>query len=148
MPIFALGVGTEQGAFVPADTTLPADSGATWHLDNIGRPVISRLRAEELRRIAQATNGLYAQWDDPRAVSTIAAGIQKLAARPLGVETQEEPDERFQWPLAVAILLLAADLLRFPLPGARALRTATLALVPLLSSCIADWPQLSRAARD
>jgi Ca-activated chloride channel family protein len=148
MPIFALGVGTEQGAFVPPDTTLAADSGATWHLDNIGRPVISRLRAEELQRIAQATNGLYAQWDDPKAVATIAAGIQKLAARPLGVETQEEPHERFQWPLALAILLLAADLLRLPLPGARALRTAAIVLVPLLSSCIADWPRLSRAARD
>ncbi|MFL5506206.1 MAG: VWA domain-containing protein [Gemmatimonadales bacterium] len=148
MPIFAIGVGTQQGAFVPPDSTLPADSGATWHLDNIGRPVISRLRAEELQRIAAATNGLYAQWDDPKAVATIAAGIQRLAARPLGVETQEEPDERFQWPLAFAILLLAADLLRLPLPRLRALRPAAFALLPFLTSCIADWPALSRAASD
>ena len=148
MPIFAIGVGTGQGAFVPPDSTLPADSGATWHLDNIGRPVISRLRADELQRITAATNGLYAQWDDPKAVATIAAGIQQLAVRPLGVETQEEPDERFQWPLALAILLLAADLLRLPLPGPRALRPAGLALLPFLTSCIADWPALSRAASD
>ena len=148
MPIFAIGVGTQQGAFVPPDSTLPADSGATWHLDNIGRPVISRLRAEELQRITAATNGLYAQWDDPKAVATIAAGIQRLAARPLGVETQEEPDERFQWPLALAILLLAADLLRLPLPRRRALRPAVIALLPCLTSCIADWPALSRAASD
>ena len=148
MPIFAIGVGTQQGAFVPPDCTLPADSGATWHLDNIGRPVISRLRAEELQRITAATNGLYAQWDDPKAVATIAAGIQRLAARPLGVETQEEPDERFQWPLALAILLLAADLLRLPLPRRRALRPAVIALLPCLTSCIADWPALSRAASD
>ena len=148
MPIFAIGVGTQQGAFVPPDSTLPADSGATWHLDNIGRPVISRLRAEELQRITAATNGLYAQWDDPKAVATIAAGIQRLAARPRGVETQEEPDERFQWPLALAILLLAADLLRLPLPRRRALRPAVIALLPCLTSCIADWPALSRAASD
>ena len=148
MPIFAIGVGTQQGAFVPPDSTLPADSGATWHLDNIGRPVISRLRAEELQRIAAATNGLYAQWDDPKAVATIAAGIQRLAARPLGVETQEEPDERFQWPLAFAILLLAADLVRLPLPRRRALRPAVIALLPCLTSCITDWPALSRAASD
>ena len=148
MPIFAIGVGTQQGAFVPPDSTLPADSGATWHLDNIGRPVISRLRAEELQRITAATNGLYAQWDDPKAVATIAAGIQRLAARPLGVETQEEPDERFQWPLAFAILLLAGDLLRLPLPRLRALRPAGIALLPFLTSCITDWPALSRAASD
>ena len=148
MPIFAIGVGTQQGAFVPPDSTLPADSGATWHLDNIGRPVISRLRAEELQRITAATNGLYAQWDDPKAVATIAAGIQRLAARPLGVETQEEPDERFQWPLAFAILLLAADLVRLPLPRRRALRPAVIALLPCLTSCITDWPALSRAASD
>ena len=148
MPIFAIGVGTQQGAFVPPDSTLPADSGATWHLDNIGRPVISRLRAEELQRITAATNGLYAQWDDPKAVASISAGIQRLAARPLGVETQEEPDERFQWPLAFAILLLAADLLRLPLPRLRSQRPAAIALLPLLSSCITDWPALSRAASD
>jgi Ca-activated chloride channel family protein len=148
LPIFALGVGTEQGAFVPPDSTLPSDSGATWHLDNIGRPVISRLRAGELQRITEATGGRYAQWNDPNAAGTIAAGIQKLAVRPLGVETQEEPDERFQWPLALAILLLAADLLRLPHLRARTLRPAIIVLLPLLTSCIADWPALSRAASD
>ncbi|MCU0621886.1 MAG: VWA domain-containing protein, partial [Gemmatimonadales bacterium] len=148
IPLFLLGIGTEQGAYVPADSMLPADSGSTWHLDNIGRPVLSRLRADDLRQLAEATGGAYAQWDDGRAVATVAAAVQRLAARPLGVETRLEPDEKFQWPLALAVLLLGLDLLRLPALPRRAVHAAAVGVLPFATSCVADWPVLVAASRD
>jgi Ca-activated chloride channel family protein len=148
LPVFAIGIGTAQGAYVPADTLLPADSGSTYHLDNIGRPVISRLREDDLARLATETGGAYARWDDAAAVRGIVAGIGRITARQLGVETQEEPSERFQWPLGLAVLLLALDLLPFGRPARRLARAAVPAVLLLGTSCLADWPALSRAGRD
>ncbi len=108
IPIFAVGLGTLEGARVPAD------SGATegpWHLDDIGRPVISRLAEEDLKKLAQVSNGAYARWNDPRGLEEMIQAISHLDARILGSQGATEPSERYQWPLAVAVLALLADML-------------------------------------
>jgi len=125
IPIFAVGIGTLEGAQVPAD------SGAAegpWHLDDIGRPVVSRLAEEDLRKLAQVSNGAYARWDDSRGLEEMTRAISNLEARILGTQGATEPNERYQWPLLVAVLALLADLLfhvprsAFPVSGGQAVR--------------------------
>ncbi|MDX2120227.1 MAG: VWA domain-containing protein [Gemmatimonadota bacterium] len=108
LPVFAVGIGTVEGGRVPND------SGATegpWHLDGIGREVISRLNEGGLDSLTAATGGVYARFDDPRALEQLTLALQKLEARTLAAEPATEPIERYQWPLAAAILCLLLDLI-------------------------------------
>ncbi len=104
LPVFVVGVGTLEGG------RLPADSGAAgpWHLDGIGRPVVSHLAEDDLRRIAESSGGAYARWDDRPALDRLSHALANLQARTLSGQPADEPIERYQWPLvlAVAVLLL------------------------------------------
>lgn len=118
LPVFAVGVGTADGGLIPND------SGAAegpWHLDNIGRQIISRLNEGGLDSIATITGGAYARYDDPAALERLSKSLATLEARVLASEPATEPTERYQWPLAVAVLCLLLDLalgMGRPLPAA------------------------------
>lgn len=102
-----MGIGTENGARIPADS----GTGSPWHLDGIGRPVVARLAEDELRRIGIATNGGYARWDDVRALAAMNRALSNLEARTTGTQAATEPMERYQWPLALAVLALVGEML-------------------------------------
>ncbi|MEP6571182.1 MAG: VWA domain-containing protein [Gemmatimonadota bacterium] len=114
LPVFSVGLGTETGGFVPADTTLASDSGSRWHRDDVGRPVVSRLAAGDLQRITDGTGGVYARWDDRVAFSALAARLAALPRHPVGGQHRLEHAERFQWPLGLAVVLFGLELLGFP----------------------------------
>ena len=107
LPVFAVGIGTAAGARIPADS----GTGTAWHLDGIGRPVVARLAEDELRRIASGTNGTYARWDDAKALTGMGEALVNLEARTIGTQLATEPIERYQWPLALAVLALLAEML-------------------------------------
>ncbi len=153
LPVFAVGVGTPDGGRVPAD------SGAAegpWHVDNIGRPVISRLAEEDLRQIGLRSNGAYARWDDAAALDRLGKALGNLEARALASQPASEPVERYQWPLALAVSALVLEALlgmrrrrpdtpRRDAPARLARRglTAALPLVALfLLSCGTERAQL------
>jgi Ca-activated chloride channel family protein len=140
VPVFALGVGTGAGAPVPADST---QSTEPWHRDHIGRVVQSRLEEGEMRRAALETGGAYLRWE-PRVGARLASELARLEKRALAGRTTSERADRFQWPLGLAILMLAVE----PLIGRRK-RTLTatphlamaLAAAACLSSCAPGWRQ-------
>ncbi|HWA56645.1 MAG TPA: VWA domain-containing protein [Gemmatimonadales bacterium] len=113
IPIFAVGIGTLDGAQVPNDS---GDAEGPWHLDNIGRPVISRLAESDLQRLAQVSNGAYARWDDARGLEQMTQGIANLESRILNSQANTEPNERYQWPLLVAVVGLIIEMM-FRVPG-------------------------------
>ncbi|HEU5171613.1 MAG TPA: VWA domain-containing protein [Gemmatimonadales bacterium] len=106
VPVFAIGVGTVEGGPVPADT---AESAEKYHRDRIGRIVESQLQEGELYRAAVATGGAYARWDPDAGVPALAAQVAQLATRPLTHRRATKRADRFQWPLALAALLLLAE---------------------------------------
>lgn len=138
VPVFALGVGTETGAPVPADST---QSTEQWHRDHIGRIVQSRLEAGELRRAALETGGSYLRWE-PGVGARLGSEMARLEKRTLGTRASSERADHFQWPLALAILMLGVE----PMVGRRK-RTlkgaphvaAALAAAAFLSSCAPGW---------
>ncbi len=129
IPVFAYGIGTPAGGFVPADPEAPSDSASRWHRDNIGRPAESRLDEKTLRRVTETSGGAYARWDDRAARKELVAAIRKVAERPLGTQRVPQHVELFQWPLAVALLFLA---LETPLRRSAGRRRAAPALVAAL----------------
>jgi Ca-activated chloride channel family protein len=84
---FTVGVGTPDGA--------PIDSGAT-----------TRLMEDNLRDIARRTGGVYARWSGPTSVAPIVTGLAQMPGRPIAGNARLASTDRFQWPLALAFVLL------------------------------------------
>jgi len=115
IPVLAVGVGTTQGAPLPADSS---EAPEKWHRDNIGRIVLSRLEEGELRRAARETGGSYYQWS-PAIAHDLSESLSRLDRRAITTADAMERVDRFQWPLGFAIGLLVL----ISLTGGRAPRT-------------------------
>lgn len=117
--IYAVGVGTPRGELVPVASS---DGQTQFVRDEQGGLVTSRLDEALLRRIAQATGGVY------RPLGESGMGLESLykedlSALPqsdLSARSQKVPIERYQWPLGAALLLLGIE----PLVGERRRRFA------------------------
>jgi Ca-activated chloride channel homolog len=102
IPVFSLGVGSSEGAPVPADSS---EAPEKWHRDHIGRVVISRLEEGDLRRAALETGGDYSRVSSD-GVQRISADLTSLGKRKLSSRESTERIDRFQWPLALALVAL------------------------------------------
>ncbi len=106
MKIFTVAVGTPEGELIPADK-------GGFLKDSAGRFITSRLDEKTLDRIAETTGALSVPLGDRgQGLETIYQ--QKLGLIPreeLGERRQKVPIERYPWPLALAILLLAVEFL-------------------------------------
>ena len=105
VPVLAIGVGSLGGSPIPADSSAAPEK---WHRDHIGRVVMSRLEEGELRRAALETSGEYVRWEAGAGAGLIEllAGLEK---RTMSSRTSPERADRFQWPLGLALMLLAAE---------------------------------------
>jgi Ca-activated chloride channel family protein len=115
IPVFALGIGTSAGAPVPADSS---ERPEKWHRDHIGRVVQSRLEEGDLQLAATETNGVYLRWTRGSQAG-LSAELGRLEKRTMSSRASPERADRFQWPLGLAILMLALQ----PLVAARRGRT-------------------------
>jgi Ca-activated chloride channel family protein len=104
IPVFTMGIGSAQGAPIPADSAAAPEK---WHRDHIGRVVVSRLEEGELRRAAAATGGLFVQ-ATPQDLQRLSAALTKMQTRTLASSESSERMDRYQWPLTLALLTLAA----------------------------------------
>lgn len=111
--LFAVGVGTETGAPVPAidpETGLPFLGGEAEAPPVGGSPsVITRLDEALLRRMAAATpQGDYVPGE---RLAGLSGAIDGLERTPYAAERQRRPIERFQWAVLAALGLLALEAL-------------------------------------
>ena len=106
--IFTIGIGTPEGELIP----ITDEQGQRRFLkDPMGRTVKTRLKEEVLQEIAEATGGRYVR----NAASSL--WLELLYREELGkLEPQEsenpmkkQPVLRFQWALAVALILLTLE---------------------------------------
>ncbi len=109
MTIYTIGVGTPEGELIPDMKS----GGKTYIKDASGNFVRSKLDAITLTKIAEITGGLYVP------LGTMGQGFTTIYQEKLKLVPKEEhnermqrhPIERFYWPLALAIVLLALDFL-------------------------------------
>ena len=136
--VLVTGVGTEQGGPIPIRDARGELQG--HKRDSSNQPVVSRFNGAALRQLSQQAGGLY--WDmSPGGMEAdeMADEINRLQRTDLGEQKRTVYHERFQWPLAIAVLLFLMQLL-FTEKTTRKSRTA-LILLPLL------FAQPSEAAR-
>ncbi|MGR0480793.1 MAG: VWA domain-containing protein [Candidatus Electronema sp. V4] len=106
MLIYTVGVGTPQGELIPLPT-------GGFVQDENGAFVTSRLDEQTLTAVAEATGGSYTP------LGSMGEGLDSVYERKLALLPKNEqvprkkrlPVERFQWPLAAAVLLFSADFL-------------------------------------
>jgi Ca-activated chloride channel homolog len=105
IPVFAIGVGTPEGAQVPADSV---EAPEKWHRDHIGRIVVSRLEEGELRRAGRETNGTYVRWSGA-AAQRLGTQLSRMEKRTISSREGTERVDRFQWPLGLALAALVLE---------------------------------------
>lgn len=108
MNVFAVGVGTASGARVPMKT----GSGLNFARNEFGNEVVSRLNERVLRQVAASGRGIYEPLGkDGDGLDAIRKkGLDPLKKSKM-TRASKDPREFFQWPLAIAIALLFAELL-------------------------------------
>ena len=106
--IFTVGVGTAQGSLIP----LEGQGEAGFVKDAKGQVVKSKLDENRLREIAQATGGIYLHLESgPQTMRQLYAdGLSKLKTAEIDARLSSRPIERYEWPLAGAIVALIASL--------------------------------------
>jgi Ca-activated chloride channel family protein len=103
--LFTVGVGTLEGARVPRLT-----SGG-YVRDNKGREAVTRLMPTTLRRLAQQTGGQYFELTDRRnEFPLLVNALNRLEGQAEQVRTVAVADNRYRFPLLLALILLALDI--------------------------------------
>ena len=108
--VHAVGVGTREGKPLELPQ-LEAGQETEYKRDEAGQVVYSRLVEENLEGLTRASGGVYLR---ARSAATdtlpIRERIDAMEKRSYGAETVELLEERFQWPLGLAILTLMLHL--------------------------------------
>ena len=137
--IFTVGVGSTTGELVP----VPSENGGTdFAKDENGRPVKSHLDETTLKKIAEATGGLYhplgAQGEG--LTNIYERGLTSFTRQDLKAREARIPLEKFHWALLAALMCFIGELLignrrRTPMPR---LRTAATVAALLLFAGLAS----------
>ena len=160
--IFTVGVGSATGELVP----VPSENGGTdFARDENGRLIKSHLDDVTLKKIAEATGGMYEPLgaQGQGLVTIYEKGLAGFTRQELSSRQAKVPLEKFYWPLLAALACLVSELLignrrqvrlakaapaavkRTAAPGLRP-ATAALALLAATASLRAATPQSAEQA--
>lgn len=103
--LYTAGVGEPQGVRIPVRRT----GGQTvYKKDRAGNEVRTRLEEDALRRLAQ--DGAYFRIArTSSSLSELIASLERLDKTTFGAERFEDYEVKYQWPLALALLLLIVE---------------------------------------
>ncbi len=103
--MFTAGVGETEGVPIPVSRNR---NGTVYKKDRQGQVVTTKLEEEVLKRLAE--DGAYFRIaKTASSLPKITAALDRLEKNEFGVEQFEEYDEKYQWPLAAALLLLLIE---------------------------------------
>jgi Ca-activated chloride channel family protein len=102
--INTVGIGSPQGAPILDPST------NSYKKDDAGNTVISKLNEPELQQLAADTKGIFVELNDVDvAVSAVMKQLDSIAGESLEDNAFKEYRSYFQWFLAIALVLLAAE---------------------------------------
>ncbi len=147
--IFAIGIGTEEGAPIPMYDGAGKLVGA-WKEN--GNVVVTRRRAEALRQIAAAGGGRYFEGGGADlGAAAVYSRVSALGSNRSGTYSFKTYAERFQWPLGAALLLMGVEFAMALRPARRKRAQAPaagLAAVMLLCFFMGSGFSIFRTAAD
>lgn len=105
--IYAIGIGTPQGEPIPIRD--PEGNIVEYRKGPDGQPVISSLDEKSLAEIAVSTGGQYYRaTTSEKEIESLYDDISRLEKKELESRLARNYEDRFQYPLLLAILLFAA----------------------------------------
>jgi Ca-activated chloride channel homolog len=121
---FTIGVGTENGGYIPDNT-----EDDKKFLDTKGDPVFSKLNTTALRDFASKTDGRFVTAESANDIpNMVRTAVIDLDTFELEGRKKIAADELFQWILIPAILLLIASIIlgtQWRLPSSKTILTIT-----------------------
>ncbi|HRS53585.1 MAG TPA: VWA domain-containing protein [Bacteroidales bacterium] len=107
--IFTLGIGSLQGAPIPIyEKGIRKD----FKKDLQGNTVITKLNEELLERIAVTADGMYVRANNiNESLHTVIKEIKKIQGKEYEAKWFSEYEDKYQYPLAIAIILLIIETL-------------------------------------
>ncbi|MBI5745229.1 MAG: VWA domain-containing protein [Elusimicrobia bacterium] len=109
LKIFTVGIGTPDGELIPM--TDSAGNTLEYKKDNSGKTVVSRLGESELMKIASRTGAAYIRYGGPdSAAADIRKAVGALDLEKSRGKGRSNYKNRYQWPLALALVLLLIEL--------------------------------------
>lgn len=108
MIIFPIGIGSAEGE----QLRIRDDRGHVDYIrDDAGKPVVSHLNEELLQQIASATKGFYLPLRGTKTMDMLYDhGLAPLPKSENSVKMFQHFNERFYWPLSIAIVLLILEM--------------------------------------
>lgn len=108
--IYPIGIGTPSGEPIPERSETGQVSG--YKRDREGKVVSTRLDQATLEAVATETDGRYYRaTPQGMELTAVLEDLQAIEKKELEGNLATRYEERFQWPLAIAIVLLAVELL-------------------------------------
>ena len=108
VPVHTVGIGTTAGTTIPDVDAATGRVRGVKHYPETGEPAVSRLGEDALREAARATGGSYRRITDAGGMRRLA-DVAARGGGPSRDERGNEPDNRYRWFLALALVLIAAD---------------------------------------
>lgn len=99
----ALGVGEPDGAPIPE-----SGDASDYRQDREGEVVLTRLEEASLQELA-SDGGYVRVGRSENSAERLLEALQGLERAEIDLDTREVPVERFQWPLALALVLLLTE---------------------------------------
>ena len=108
--IYTIGMGSPEGTPIPEYNSYGNQTG--YKKDRQGQTVISRLNETMLQQIASAGNGIYMRATTGRdGLNRIFEEINELEKAEIETQMFSEYEDRFQYFIAIALLILLIELL-------------------------------------
>ena len=127
LKIFTIGIGTPDGELVPMTDSV--GNTLEYKKDKAGKTVVSRMDETALMKIASQTGAAYLRYTDPdSAAEAVRSAVGALNLEKSKGKGRSSFKNRYQWPLAAALLLLLIELMvmekgfRFRTPDFRSLK--------------------------
>ncbi len=105
--VYTIGMGLPKGAPIPV---VNRNGQRDFKTDRNGKIVITKLDEKMLQEIASAGNGIYIRANNSNAgINTLYKKINKMDKTEIESKIYSEYDERFQYPIAIALFLLFVE---------------------------------------
>ncbi len=105
--IYTLGIGSAAGVPIPMRD---GSGNVSYKKDRGGNVVMTRLDVSTLERVALATNGkFYQSTTGSLELERIHSEIRRMEKREMDSKHFTQFEDRYQWPLALALVFLVAE---------------------------------------